>query len=256
MAKVYGRLAFIALLVYAGVSLWYGRVEERLQAKSPVVKSETAIPPLQKTAEPESVQTDYQIILTRNIFKAALELGERASGEQPPAGLEELAETKMQLVLLGTVSGSKEDARAIIRNEKTTMEDIYRVGSELQGAKITRIGRGKVGLQVDGREEILNIKETEGGPGAQQGASPAVEKMQPVREAEGAKTRSVPVVVPQRRINFRNSVSEPAATLPEDSGASQPVGEQEQQGDVQLAPNGETPSPGSGKGESTDQQTQ
>lgn len=257
MAKVYGRLAFITLLVYAGVSLWYGRVEERLQGNNAVVKNEAATSPLKKPAESESAKTDYQIILTRNIFKAALESGGRASGEQSPADVEELAETKMQLVLLGTVSGSKEDARAIIRNEKTKIEDIYHVGSELQDTIITRIGRGKVVLQVNGREEVLNIKESEGGPGPQQEASPAAEIPQPER----SRTPQTEVVVPQRRISFRNptpAVSEPerAASITEGSGASLPVGEQEKQGDGQLVPNGETASPGSGKDENTGQQTQ
>lgn len=167
MIKIYGRLAIIALLVFAGVSLWYGRVEKRLQTKNPIAKNEAAIPPVQKAAESETVKTDYQIILTRNIFKAALEGDGQPSGEQQPAEAEDLAETKMQLVLLGTVAGSKEDARAVIRNEKTKVEDIYHVGSELYGgASITRIGRGKVVLQVNGREEVLNIKETESRGGA------------------------------------------------------------------------------------------
>lgn len=256
MAKVYGKLIFIAILVFAGVSLWYGRFEERLQGNNSVMKNEAATPSLQKTAESESesVKTDYQIILARNIFKATLESGGRASGEQSPADSEELTETKMQLVLLGTVSGSKEDARAIIRNEKTKIEDIYQVGSELQGSIISKIGRGQVVLQVNGREEVLNIKESEVAHGPPQAASPAAEFSQP----EGARTRPTEVVVPQRRISFRNptpavSEPEPAATLPEGSGASLSVGEQDKQGDGQLAPNGETSSPGSGKGESADQ---
>lgn len=258
MAKVYGRLAIIAILVYAGVSLWYGRIEEQLQGNISVVKNEAANPPLQKPAESEPAKTDYQIILTRNIFKTALESGGRASSGQPSADLEELTETKMQLVLLGTVSGSKEDARAIIRNEKTKTEDIYHVGSELQGTIITRIGRGTVVLQVNGREEVLNIKESEGSSGSsQQEASPAAEIPQPER----SRTHPTEVVVPQRRISFRNpppptSEPEPAAVITEGSGASLPVGEQEKQGDGQLVPNGATSSPGNGKDENAGQQTQ
>ena len=271
MAKLYGRLAIIAILVYAGVSLWYGRVEERLQGKNPIVKNEAAHPSMQKPAEPESAKMDYHIILTRNIFKAALELGEQPSGKPPMTDVEDLAETKMQLVLLGTVTGSKDDARAIIRNEKTKNEDIYHVGSELQGVIINRIGRGKVVLQVNGREEVLNLKETEPGRGPQQAASPVANDIsQRVMQTDGSRTRPAPAVVPQRRISFRNPAPvvsepvtpepvppepvapEPVVTVPGDSGVPSPTGEQEQQSDSQLVPNDETTPPGGG----ADQQSQ
>jgi type II secretory pathway component PulC len=263
VTNIYGRLALIALLVFAGASLWYGRVEERLQGKNPVVKKEVATPP-QKSVDSESAKTDYQIILARNIFKAALDAGDRASGEQLQAEVEELAETKMQLVLLGTVSGSKEDARAIIRNEKAKIEEIYHVGSELQGAIITRIGRGTIVLQVNGREEVLNIKETEGGRGPQQAVSTGAEISQPIMQTDGSRTRPASVVVPQRRISFRNptlsapepATPEPAASVPEDASESLPTGESEKQGDGQFVPNDEAPSPESSKDENAGQPAQ
>ena len=58
--------------------------------------------------------------------------------------IDQLAQTQLSLSLLGTVTGSKEDARAIVRDEKNKLEDIYRIGSEIQGAIIQRITRGKV----------------------------------------------------------------------------------------------------------------
>ena len=264
MAKVYGRLAFIALLVLVGVSLWYGEFEKWLQEKHPVVKNEDTAPPVQKVTEPESVTTDYQIILSRNIFKAALELGERVTSEQLPANVEDLAETKIQLVLLGTVSGSKEDARAIILNEKTRTEDIYHIGSELHDAIITRIGRGKVVLQVNGREEVLIIKETEGGRGPQQAVSTAAENPQPVMQTDGSRTGPAAVVVPQRRIILRNPTltvpepvtAEPPVPIPDDPAVPLPAGEQEKQGDGQLVPKDETTSPESGNNENPGQQAQ
>ena len=75
------------------------------------------------------------------------------------------------LVLLGTVTGDKGVARAIIRDEKTKLEDLYQVGSEVQGAAISRISRGKVVLQVNGREEVLAIKDPENGDQDQGGAA-------------------------------------------------------------------------------------
>ena len=40
MISILLRLAVIALLVYAGVALWYGRVEDRLQRQEPVKQEE------------------------------------------------------------------------------------------------------------------------------------------------------------------------------------------------------------------------
>ena len=211
MAKVFGRLALITVLVFAGVALWYGRFQHRLQTKIPTVKEATAPSLIQKSDEPVPANTDYGIILSRNIFKAALELGEKRSDAESQVDVEDLAETTMQLVLLGTVSGNKDDARAIIRDEKTKVEDIYRVGSELHGAIITRIGRGKVVLQVNGQEEVLNIKDLAlGGP--RQAAFPGAVYPQPGAQMVPTGEQQMPVVAPQRRISFRNSSAQEAAT--------------------------------------------
>ncbi len=264
MAKVYGRLAFIAFLILVGVSLWYGEFEKWIQEKHSVVKNEVTAPPVQRPTEPDSVTTDYEIILSRNIFKAALELGERVSSEQSTANVEDLAETKIQLALLGTVSGSKEDARAIILNEKTRTADIYHIGSELHDAIITRIVRGKVVLQINGREEVLIIKEAEGGRGTQQAVSTPAENPLPVMQTDGSRSRPAAVVVPQRRISFRNPtqsvpepvIPEPPVPTPDDPAMPLPAGEQEKQGDGQLVPKDETTSPESGNSENPGQQMQ
>lgn len=211
MIQLLGRLAIIALLLYAGVSFWYGRTEKQLQSMVAAEKTKPAASAKPKKDKALPVEkTDYAIILTRNIFKSVLEPTGKPIGTED-TDLDSLAETSMQLALLGTVSGSREDARAIIREEKSKKEDIYQVGSEVQGALITRIDRGKVVLQVNGREEVLNIKEPESGAPAAGGMEPV-----PAQTAEGAENpapqaspddnpdRHVPEALPRRRINFRS----------------------------------------------------
>ena len=227
MLSLLARLAIIALLVYVGVTFWYGRTEKTLQNLVPAEKKETQT---QSGPKPETdrktEQIDPQVILTRNIFKAVVETGEHPAGDLEK-DLEALAETSMKLVLLGTVSGSREDARAIIRDETAKKEDIFQVGSDVQGALITRIERGRVVLQVNGREEILNIKDPEGGGpqgGGHQGGgqpmgmpSPMPPPMPPAAETpaaqagqpEGIDDRKVPEALPRRRINFRNPAPAP-----------------------------------------------
>lgn len=161
------------------------------------------------------------MILKRNIFKAALEADEQPAGSRE-LDLDALEETRMQLVLLGTVSGSREDARAIIRDEAAKKEDIYQVGSDIQGALIARIERGRVVLQVNGREEILNLKDPEGGrprtgglpgPDLRPPGLPGDEAVQPAEiMPPEVDDRKVPQALPRRRINFRAA---PQADLPQ-----------------------------------------
>lgn len=216
------RLALIALLAYAGVTYWYGRTEKRLQDMVPEEKKETiTLRGLQTEEGDRPAKHDYQVILTRNLFKAVLDADELAPAAQE-TDLDSLAETRMKLVLLGTVSGSREDARAIIRDEAARKEDIYQVGSDVQGALVTRIERGRVVLQVNGSEEVLNIKDP-GSSGPQGGVQPmgmtppmpsppSMPSAPPTAETPAAQAgqpeeiddRKVPEALPRRRINFRN----------------------------------------------------
>ena len=219
------RLALIALLVATGVHLWYGRVGERLlawlPAPSPGASGPALAPDRPAAAGVAPARVDTRVILSRNIFKAALEAKEPSAGGQE-VDLDALEETRMQLVLLGTVSGSREDARAIIRDEAAKKEDIYQVGSDVQGALIARIERGRVVLQVNGREEILNLKDPEGGrprPGGLPGLDlrppglPGEEEVQPAEILPPeVDDRKVPQALPRRRINFRAA---PQADLPQ-----------------------------------------
>jgi len=232
VTKVLGRLALIALVVFVGVTLWYGQMEQQLQPPATIATGKSAPTPTPALTanEPLPASQDYAVIVKRNIFQALPELGAKAGGGASPAELEKTVETKMQLVLLGTVTGSEADARAIIRDDQAKVEDIYRVGSTISGAAITRIGRGKVVLQVNGREEILTIKEPDSGgssPGSSASVvSPAAVQTAPVSE------RPVPEALPRRRISFRNPASaSPAAAPP-------PAPTTPEEGEVAPAPSG------------------
>jgi type II secretory pathway component PulC len=239
VAYVIGRLALIALLVSVGVFLWYGRVEKQVQEMPPAEKQKTAALTPKEVSVPVPGKIDYQVILTRNIFRAVLELGEQGTDEQLLSDLDDLEETKMQLVLLGTVSGSKEDARAIIRDEKTKITDMYSIGSALQESIITRIERGRVVLQVNGREEILNIKEPES-TGPQRSASPAGKITLPTMQQGATSERKVPEARPRRRISFRNT----PPPVPEPEANTTPLPEEElmMEENGQVVPDDEAPS--------------
>ena len=249
MTTIVLRLAVIALLLYAGVALWYGRMEKRLQEDKPVVKSERLASPMQEMREMQEADTPaadgYQIILTRNIFQSLRQVGDR-----PQTDLDDLAETSLRLVLLGTITGDREDARAIIRDEKTKLEDLYQTGSEVQGALISRISRGKVALLVNGREEVLTIKDPEGEDAGRDlpvdGGGAAQRQMGPTEDIE----HKVPQAMPRRRISFRNTEM-PA--MPDVSEQQAPGEGPPEMNDLQPLPDDEPPAPDGGQGQPTEQ---
>jgi len=230
-------MAVIALLVYAGVAFWYGRMEERLQKQPPPAagQKEDAAPPVQEE-ESAPVATDYDIIVTRNIFQARSGSAGYQGGLSQPEE-ERLEKTKLHLVLLGTVTGDTDDARAIIRDEQTKQEDLYRTGSMIQGARINKIGRGRVVLLVHDREEVLIIKDP--GSGDQGGGivlQGRARQMETVPEAPKEEIENkVPEAQPRRRISFRNAASQPTVEQP-----------------AQPPPEGGQPSPLSGESSPAD----
>jgi len=164
------KLLIIALLVAAGVSFWYERLEKKIM---PAV--EDSVQPVTepgaakknedsndlKEQTPQSV--DYQVIVKRNIFQAVLE----AVAPPPKKEVKKVVATSLDLTLLGTVAGDEQTARAIIIDNKAKKQDIFQIGDAIQGAFIETIDRGKITLDVDGRNEVLLIKERQGGgPGA------------------------------------------------------------------------------------------
>jgi len=233
------RLVVIVLLVYAGVAFWYNRMEERLRDQPhPAAEQKKDAAPARQETEAAAVGTDFSIIVTRNIFQAGEGSGHR--GASSPADEDGLEQTRLRLVLLGTVIGGTDDARAIIRNEQTKQEDLYRVGSEIQGARINRISRGRVVLLVNGREEVLTIRDP--GSGGQEGGAdsrragarnmekaPEMPERAPVVVNEAVENK-VPEAKPRRRISVRDTAApspppvEQPGQAPGEEGQPQPPG--------------------------------
>lgn len=213
MVRVAAKLVVIFLLVYAGVYLWYGRLEKRLlsgTAKPVKIQAEkTAAIGKQgsKVVEPEAGTQNYQVIVTRNIFQAALE----SVVEAPEEVVEEVIPTSLNLTLLGTVTGNDRDARAIIVDNKDKQQDIYQIGDALQGAFIESIGRGKVTLDVNGKIEALLIKDREGGGPGAPNVPLSTSRIEPQNKPEKSAERKVPKVRPHRRISFRQDPELPEA---------------------------------------------
>lgn len=163
MVRVAAKLIVLFLLVYAGVSFWYDRVEKTLFTLPVVAEKPVAVAaPVAKTEIPRP-PNDYSIIVERNIFQVAV-----TEKKQEPVVVEKkpIEPTKLKLSLMGTISGNDQDARAIISDDVKRKQDIYQVGDSIQGGIIKSIERGKVVLNVNNRDEILSLIDREGGGAA------------------------------------------------------------------------------------------
>ena len=97
----------------------------------------------------------YKNIIDRNLFKTGAEI----SVKKKPADvdLESMRETDLNLKLWGTVTGKT--TYAVIEETRERKQNLYRVGDSIQNAVVKMILREKVVLDVNGRDEILNIEE-------------------------------------------------------------------------------------------------
>ena len=207
-------LVLLFILVYAGVHLWYGRLEKRLLStsgsaeKQLAAASTTGRKQVKKSPVPKRNDHDFQSIVDRNIFEAVLVEEGGAKKKVAPVVKEEPKETTLKLVLQGTISGDERDARAIIVDEKEKKQDLYQVGDAVQGALITAIERGKVILEFNGRKQFLLIKERKGsGNGGTRGGfmpEPPSSGLQRRESSFSGETGGMPApVVPHRRVSFR-----------------------------------------------------
>jgi len=106
-----------------------------------------------------TVEDDVRIILQRNLFGSAT-TGDKEAGAEG-SDVDGLQPTSLELVLLGTVIGDKDESRAIIFEKDKKTQDIYQLGEIIQGAVLKEILRGKVVLTYNNRDEVLDMSEAE-----------------------------------------------------------------------------------------------
>jgi general secretion pathway protein C len=152
-------LVMIALGVYFGVGLFYKILAHYLKnepatAEAPVA----AATPKMSNRRPFG---DYEPILTRDLFKTVKT--PVAAAAKTEVNLDEMEQTSLNLKLWGTVTGSDEQAYAVIEDTKKREQNLYRIGDSIQNAIVKIIRRAKVVLQVDGRDEVLAMEEIQQG---------------------------------------------------------------------------------------------
>jgi general secretion pathway protein C len=110
----------------------------------------------------------YSVISRRNIFNSQ-STGESASGQQRAQRSDEpLRKTELNIKLVGTIVGSREDSFAIIEDSAAQKQDLYQIDDMVQDqARILDISRCRVVILREGQQEVLEcVEEEDRGRGA------------------------------------------------------------------------------------------
>jgi general secretion pathway protein C len=152
-------LALITLGAYCGAGLFYQIWT--LQNQSAAIEPASEVQPsgdIAASAKPYSV---YRTILQRNLFKT--QKAQETGSQQAQINLDDMEETKLQLKLWGTVTGSAQQSYAVIEDTQKREQNLYRVGDSVQDATVKAILRAKVVLTVNGQDEVLAMEDMQEG---------------------------------------------------------------------------------------------
>lgn len=97
--------------------------------------------------------SEYAIISRRNLFGTQ----EPSDRQRISSDIERLRQTRLKLKLRGTISGPEDTACAVIEDASGKGQFLVKIGDEIQDAVVVMILKGKIVLQVNGREELLEM---------------------------------------------------------------------------------------------------
>ncbi|MBW2200213.1 MAG: PDZ domain-containing protein [Deltaproteobacteria bacterium] len=147
-------IILITLVVYLDVKAFYKIATKQLDY-DPVASIN-----IKQASSPENGAPDpianYDTIIERNLFNTKKQSAKNLN----TVILETLKETNLKLKLLGTVTDDRDKAYAIIEDENTRKQNLYRTGDSVQNATVKVILRKKIVLRINNRDEILTMEET------------------------------------------------------------------------------------------------
>jgi general secretion pathway protein C len=93
-----------------------------------------------------------------NLFGPAADAAAAKPATPKDAAAVPAEKAKLALRLLGTVAGDPAISRAVIEDARTRLQDIFKVGDYVQGARLESIAEQHVVLLIGDRRETLNIE--------------------------------------------------------------------------------------------------
>jgi general secretion pathway protein C len=147
----------IAVVGYFGIKIFYKIITEdinNIELASVTSKEKISY----KEDENQKNLSYYNPIIERDLLKTKKDSNKILKDK---INLEALKPTDLKLKLWGTVTADdKQTVCAVIEDQKVKKQSLYRVGDKIQNATVKMILREKVILNVNGRDEILEIGES------------------------------------------------------------------------------------------------
>jgi general secretion pathway protein C len=138
-------LVCIAVAAYVAVDGFYGTLSARLTQKPLSAQQDVfQVGHTDTTRRPLSA---YKAVLDRNLFNTR----STSEPQTEKVDVNSLEETKLNLKLWGTVSGTEDGDYAVIEDVKAREQNLYRTGDAIQTATVKEIFREKVVLTVNGK---------------------------------------------------------------------------------------------------------
>ncbi len=162
-------LIAVAILMYLLFCFFFEGSGNERPKNSSIKYSQTDVNNTQNSSD--SLNNDS--ILKNNIFNSTNASQKNSQKITPISQSAKPAVRKqLELKLLGTVAGDEEVACAVIEDVKTRVQDLYKTGDLIQGARIEKIERNRIILLNEGAQEVLNLYAANN----DKGASPVLAK--------------------------------------------------------------------------------
>jgi type II secretory pathway component PulC len=146
-----GNILLSGLVIWAGVAIVTTWASNKRAGESALSLPAKASSPKDLTSSKGKRLDDYGLIVSKDVFHTTKETARTTGKDQD----EEIKVTELSLELKGTVVGEGKDSYAFILDRGSRKEEVYFANDFVMGAQIIRIMKGRVILNVDGKEEAL-----------------------------------------------------------------------------------------------------
>jgi type II secretory pathway component PulC len=198
---LFGNILLSGLILWVGVSIvttWASSSKEGNSSLS--VPAKMSMPKDFSTSKGKRLE-DYALIASKDVFHTAKQVAKTGSKGQA----EEIKVTELNIELKGTVVGEGKESYAFILDKGSKNEEVYYRNDFVMGAQILRIMKGRVILNVDGREEaLLMVDESrtlpEMGPAEEKAGADAVKPAEQRPASQGAAPPQRRIITPRRGV--------------------------------------------------------
>ena len=154
-------LMALFIAVYMGVDIFYRFMDAQM---STVTTPEAATGTFSaRTKENHPPPAHYNKIGQRGLLGGPVTNREEKVEEMGEEQIAALKPTSLSIVLLGTVSGPRRVAFAVMEEKGKKKQGLYQTGDKVQGALIKKVLRGKVIIEVKGKDEIIEMEQSKTG---------------------------------------------------------------------------------------------